>query len=160
MGARPHTPSTGIINGAMRGWILCGGQSLCEHVLSDKNNWRLRAQNNQSPHSLHSGVLFFFFLCIIYIAHCIVAALNDQRIEKLTASDACGTDRFFCPIIRVQFRVQNWQVFLPYHSGAAARTGPLPPFRARLKTAGNFRPCLCRYLKILCKNCISPNDKF
>ena len=75
----------GMINGAVRGWILCGEQSLCEHVPSDKNDWRLRVQNKQSPQSLHSGVLFFFFVCfacIIYIAYCVVAALNDLRIER------------------------------------------------------------------------------
>ena len=33
---RPHTPLLGMINGVVRGWILCGGQNLCEHVLTDK----------------------------------------------------------------------------------------------------------------------------
>ena len=36
MGASPHTPLLGMINGVVRGWILCGRQRLCEHVLTDK----------------------------------------------------------------------------------------------------------------------------
>ena len=33
---RPHTPLLGMINGVVRGWILCGEQRLCEHLLPDK----------------------------------------------------------------------------------------------------------------------------
>ena len=36
MGASPHTPLLGMINGVVRGWILCGRQRLCEHVLTGK----------------------------------------------------------------------------------------------------------------------------
>ena len=36
MGAGPHTPLLGMINGIVREWILCGGQRMGEHALSDK----------------------------------------------------------------------------------------------------------------------------
>lgn len=36
MGASPHTPSLGIINGIVREESACGGQRLCEHVFSGK----------------------------------------------------------------------------------------------------------------------------
>ena len=36
MGASPHTPLLGIINGIVREWILCGWQRMEEHLLSGK----------------------------------------------------------------------------------------------------------------------------
>jgi len=38
--------------------------------------------------------------------------------DKLASNDVCRTDRFFHSIIRMQHRVQNWQVPHSFHSGA------------------------------------------
>ena len=58
--------------------------------------------------------------------------------DKLTANGACGTDRFFYPIIRMRRRGQNRQILPPHRSGAAARAGPLPPFLGKAQNCGQF----------------------
>ena len=71
----PIPPLLGIINGIVREWILCGGQSPCEHLLSG----------------------------------------------RLTDSGADKHKSFLCSAVRVERRVQDWQVPHSPQSGIALR---------------------------------------
>ena len=74
----PIPPLLGIINGIVREWILCGGQSPCEHLLSG----------------------------------------------KLTISGADKHKRFLRSAVRVERRVQDWQVLHSLHSGVPSAGAP------------------------------------